>query len=223
MPPPYHNNVPYQPRREPYYNGQLPLTGVDGGIDRIGDYVARHLVPVMLGRSDRPLQLVMNFGHLEIDDGLQASGGSRSTSSRGASNAVLYNAPGCVMAIAGSRQRRDRDQLGGYTIVNPSDEMRMGPAMDRRIGICTQCYRRQLVAPTGYCIDCDMGYRGRERTLYGSSSGMDRGWDGVRYRSAYEPRPSWKNSIEREQWERNRNRERLLQSYYSDSDISGRW
>ncbi len=86
-------NVPFQPRRD-YYNGQSPLSSEEIGTDRVGDYVAPP-VPVMLSRSERPLQLVMNFGDLTLEDApqLQAGGSGRSHSSRSASNAVIYNAP----------------------------------------------------------------------------------------------------------------------------------
>ncbi|KAH8900485.1 hypothetical protein GQ53DRAFT_740560 [Thozetella sp. PMI_491] len=240
---PYNNNGVYQ--REPYYYGQQDPLVTDGGVDRIGD-LARRLVPVMLGRSDRPLQVVMNFGHLEMDEKLHAQGSNRATSSRSATNAVVYNGPGCTMKIANPGRRRSLGETTDYvapgytmTVANSGRRRTRGEpsdypplvsgdmpivdlGADRWIGICAHCSRRQLVAPTGYCIDCEASFRARDRGLLRYPSDSDRGWDGVRYLTGHEPRPWWR-SAERARWERARNRERLLQGYYTDSDVSLRW
>lgn len=128
------------------------------GLDRVGDYVARRLVPAVLGRSDRPLRLVMNFGtlHLADDDSRQARTGA------GASNAVVYNAPGCVMNMGGGG-RMDGEVGYGY-----------GYGLGAGVAVCERCFRRRGVgSESGYCVECeiDMGTRGRERA----------GIDGVRY------------------------------------------
>ena len=222
--PPYYNNegIPFQPRRE-YYNGQVPLAPVEIGTDRIGDYVARRLVPIMLGRSERPLQLVMNFGDLTLEEAPSANvgGTARSGSSRSASNAVIYNAPGCTMTIANSDRARDRQfrDAGAWAILGSGDDGRVGAAVERRIGICLHCSRRQLVNTTGYCIDCD--FAPDERLAL--EGGGYRGWDGIRYLQHSERNHPWTGPVGLERWQRSRYRERLPQIYYSDSDVSGRW
>jgi len=207
-----HHGVPRNPTQGTNaYPGTRPYTGPvyhthpGMDVDRIGDYVARRLVPVMMNRSERPLSLVMNFGQLFLEDGFNAqqspdrhsrrAGGSI----RNASNAVIYNAPGCTMTIASSAgAEKERHLLRrGY-----DDSLE-----ERRVATCLNCYRRQLVGPANYCKDCELldpavrylGSRPFGRGLHGL--------DGIRYVS-----------------ERDRplGRERLFPQtgYFSDSERS---
>lgn len=185
------------------------------GLDRVGDYVARRLVPAVLGRSDRPLRLVMNFGTLHLaDDGGQGRRGS--AAGTGASNAVVYNAPGCVMTMGGGRM----DGEAGY-----------GYGYGAGVAVCERCFRRRGVgSESGYCVECelDMG------TGTGTRRGERAGIDGVRYGYAGEG-SEWLTRDERDretlremderlrelEWARKMRRERERRAagtggYYSD-------
>lgn len=180
---------PLRPRLAPHIRDgdRLDPFSLDAGIDRVGDYVTRRLVPAMLSRSERPVQLVMNFGTLHLlDDG----GYPRRGSVEAGSNAVVYNPPEGVVTMgggttgavggsgtAGVGARRPSllgpggiDGEGGYGYGIGSGS---GAAYGRRVAICDGCFKRQLVGATGYCLDCVLT-RERLRT------GLD-ALDGVRY------------------------------------------
>ncbi|KAH8911736.1 hypothetical protein BR93DRAFT_12596 [Coniochaeta sp. PMI_546] len=179
---------------------------LDSGLDRVGDYVARRLVPVMLNRSERPVQLVMNFGTLHLGD----DGYARRAGAGGGSNAVVYNAPGCVMTMGtGGGDRGMTGVISGLGGRRPSllggiegdggYGYRYGVTEKKRVAICDGCYKRQLVGLSGYCSDCELGIGTTERI----------GLDGVRhgYGRMPERRSEWVKGDEREERERERLRE----------------
>jgi hypothetical protein len=180
-------------------------TPLDAGLDCVGDYVARRLVPAMLDRPDRPLRLVMNFGTLHLFDEECNRRGSA-----GGSNAVVYNAPGCVMAmgsgngsgfggipgVTGDVGGRRLSLLGG---IDGAGGYGYGVRERKRVAICDGCFKRQLVGVSGYCAECEPGMGSRERA----------GLDGVRYGYGRMPegRSEWARREEREERERERLRE----------------
>ncbi len=234
--------VPFQPRRD-YYNGQYPVESGGDGIDNVGDYVARRLVPVILSRSDRPLQLVMNFGDLTIEGGSGmaafggggssgSSSGSRDGRSHRGSNSILYNAPGCTMTLGRSghgRNSRFLDTGSGWTVLNEEEsDGRMGTrssgVVERRIGICVQCSRRQLISVIGYCVDCDLSSLPRERLV--SAPVGYRTWDATRTIQYPEAGRAWGVQMARDWSGRAGGYRYRTPQYYSDSElteISRRW
>lgn len=180
-------NYDYNPYTTSRYTRSLerdPLPPLDAGLDRVGDYVARRLVPVMLGRSERPLQLVMNFGTLHLSDDQY----SRRGAGGAGSNTVVYNASGCTMTMGGGGRSASFGGVdyplgfGGRRaslVGGAGDEggYGYGGGHGKRVGICDGCFKRQLVGVTGYCADCDLGTRERDRA----------GLDGVRYGSGRTP------------------------------------
>lgn len=125
--------LPYP--KEPHYVPRMRYK--DTTLDQVGDYVSRRLVPSMLRNSDLPLQLVMNFGNLQLDTD------TASSDSCSGSNAVVYNAPGGKVTMGGSR-REESDTHG------------------KRVGICVGCYKRHVVGSAGYCWECEVGVRAAE-------------------------------------------------------------
>ena len=230
--------VPFQPGRD-HYNGKYPAESREDGIDNVGDYVARRLVPVILGRSNRPLQLVMNFGNLTIEDGsgIAGFGGGSSSSSRDVrsprgSNSILYNAPGSTMTLGSSghgRNSRLLDTASGWAVLNGEENGgRMGigssGVVERRIGICVQCSRRQLISLIGYCVDCDLSSRPRER-LPTSPVGYQT-WDAMRTIQYPETGRAWGRQMLGGWSDRADGYRYRTPQYYSDSElteISRRW
>ncbi|KAK3358759.1 hypothetical protein B0T25DRAFT_514433 [Lasiosphaeria hispida] len=224
--------------------------GSGSNLDHVGDYVARSLLPTMMNSSSRPMKVIMNFGHLTIEDDEPGAHhhhhhhrGARSSSP----NAIIYNAPGCSLSLdkgdagraSGSGVRRVATEL-----VPVSDDGRR--VVRRAVDRCLGCSTRQLVDTGGYCLECDAVISAllpREREYYhGHRSGAGRrgGWDAVRHiappnNTAYHWwRRDWRD-VEREKerervgdwrsgrWRRERRGEGKYAGYYgSDSDL-GVW
>jgi hypothetical protein len=154
--------LPYP--KEPHY--VPPFTYKDTTLGQVGDYVSRRLVPSMLRNSDLPLQLVMNFGNLQLDSNTSSS------DSRSGSNAVVYNAPGGRITM-GSPRRQETDTYG------------------KKVGICVGCYKRHLVGSAGYCWDCELGVRVAETDGHRSFAYGDDGDRLDRLGIRYVKTPEW--------------------------------
>ncbi|KAK0708916.1 hypothetical protein B0T21DRAFT_405203 [Apiosordaria backusii] len=76
----YHRNLPYI---------SAPTRAESPGLDGIGSYVAQRLVSAIREHSDRPLKLILNFGHFQ--DNQKAPDES--------TTAIIYNAPGATMTV----------------------------------------------------------------------------------------------------------------------------
>ncbi|KAK4185607.1 hypothetical protein QBC35DRAFT_454125 [Podospora australis] len=71
-------------------------SGADtGDLQEISSFVARHLVPAISDHSDRPIKLVLNFGHL-IDT---RDDGTFRRPANDDSNTIIYNAPGATVSL----------------------------------------------------------------------------------------------------------------------------
>ncbi|KAK0652687.1 hypothetical protein B0T16DRAFT_406643 [Cercophora newfieldiana] len=66
----------------------------------MGEFVTRRLIPSVMDRSERPLEVVVNFGDMKINKPSDESGGISSTSA--APNAIIFNAPGSTLDMTGS-------------------------------------------------------------------------------------------------------------------------
>lgn len=177
--------------------------------ERIGAYVAQHLVPAMLARQDQPVQLVLNFGGaLHLAPGAAAA--EQGFPTRGRMTAGLPG-PGPEPGLGSGMG------MGGIGLGLPSmgSDLGSGSRPRRTVGYCRGCCRRQLVGPAGNCRDCDDLATAERR---GPGAG---GWeDGIRYVAGRDP---W---VRRDP--RNVSRgARQYQGYWSDSEVggysSGRW
>lgn len=201
--------LPYP--KDPHYIPALAYG--DATLGQVGEYVSRRLVPSILKNSDLPLQLVMNFGTLQLDSD------TASSDSHAGSNAVVYNAPGGRVTI-GPTRREETETYG------------------KKVGICVGCYKRHLVGSAGYCWDCEVRVRVAETDRHSTiMSGEDRDrFDRVGIR--YVKTPRWSNA-KREQRERTRDRlmdlerevgegwdreweRRTARSYYVEGEDDGR-
>ncbi|KAK0721044.1 hypothetical protein B0H67DRAFT_663687 [Lasiosphaeris hirsuta] len=96
----YRASSPHSPRPVRISNHHRPGSSSSTlSLDHhVGDFVTRNLLPTMLGSSARPMKVIMNFGHLTVEDDIEAShyyGGHRASSP----NAIIYNAPGGSLAL----------------------------------------------------------------------------------------------------------------------------
>lgn len=155
----------------------------DQAVDQIGDYVARRLVPELQRGSERPVQLVMNFGSLYVEDGFRGDS---------LGNSVIYNGPGCSMVLGSSGSSTPRSTYGTYgygryspttspaysTHASPIQGLGLGGLGTGLAGVggvystgplrtCPQCGVRRVIRRGGVCQDCDLDttMRSRETTL----------------------------------------------------------
>lgn len=172
---PHHIPRSHRPARRSNLRPPMSYT-TPGGTDaeRIGAYVAQHLVPTMLAHQDQPVQLVLNFG------------------------GPLHLAPGANMAAAGSQgfTTRSRSTSGnqglgmdtGMGVSSGHSDLGPGSRPRRTVGYCWGCCRRQLVGPAGNCRNCDDLLLNGDRRGLGGAGGGGSG-DGIRYVSARDPWP----------------------------------
>ncbi|KAK4173231.1 hypothetical protein QBC36DRAFT_389852 [Triangularia setosa] len=98
---------PHQTRHY-HYHHNLPYVSATArpdspDLDGIGKYIAQHLVPAIRDHSERPLKLILNFGHMEDTQG----------ASNESSNTIIYNAPGASMTVreAGLQLKSDPSRV----------------------------------------------------------------------------------------------------------------
>ncbi|KAK0629473.1 hypothetical protein B0T17DRAFT_615240 [Bombardia bombarda] len=198
-----------------------------------GDYVAQRLLPAMLDRSDRPLKVVMNYGTLYLEDShlypdalaISRSGGG---TTRASSNAVIYNAPGCTMAIGKSSTSLPPMDLAPVYANNSNNNnnnnnISSSSRSKRYVDLCRGCFKRQFVDSSGYCVECDyfvpsLSERGlildgiRHVRGLGNMGERDRRRPGITGTSSSSRHRGW------ERRDRGLQRRYSLSGYHSDSD-----
>lgn len=198
----------HQPARRSNLRPAMSYGAQGADAERIGAYVAQHLVPAMLARQDQPVQLVLNFGGaLHLAPGATAA--EQGFPTRGGMTAGLPGpGPGLGLGIGG--------MSSGLPPVG--SDLGSGSRPRRTVGYCRGCCRRQLVGPAGNCRDCD-DLIAAERRGAGAVGGG--GWeDGIRYVTGRDP---WARRDPRDGYRA----ARQYQGYWSDSEAggysSGRW
>jgi len=137
----------------------------DQGVDQLGDFVTRRLLPELKRGSDYPVHIVMNFGTLYVQD---------IAGRNGYSNAVVYNAPGCTMIMgAGSETLKLHTHTSGLNALDLAGGLHGAPygaSHSSTSGLwrtCPQCGVRK-VAVGGAAVVCracevDLAVRAAER------------------------------------------------------------
>ncbi len=136
----------YSPGTHSYSPGTRsysPLSHRDPSLDQVGDYVARRLVPELQRSSDRPVQLVMNFGTLYVGDDSLADASA---------NAIVYNAPRGNIVLGSAPVRH-----GALNSSYQALDLDTGPSHGMRPRrTCSICRVRRAGLGTTWCHECEM-------------------------------------------------------------------